>query len=302
NSRDRLDLSTCWGKVAPQDHADHFGPNECWALKLGKPYVSGGHASLVCQHAMLGRVTLEIPMAARGEIYGLLQITCDGEGAEERLDAIRPLAGALADAMSLSLSSNALRDQLRNQALRDGLTGLYNRRFLEEMLDRLTLEAQRRNVPLSAIMIDLDHFKRLNDQHGHSAGDAALREVARIVMASVRVTDIACRYGGEELLVLLPDCSLDHAAQVAEQLRLRIESLSDLANGQSVTASFGVASTADSATQPGELVKVADAALYQAKRLGRNRVEVANGRMEAASRVSLVPPSEVAALRVQPRQ
>jgi diguanylate cyclase (GGDEF)-like protein len=199
------------------------------------------------------------------------------------LEAIRPLAVALADAMSLSLSSSALREQLRNQALRDGLTGLYNRRFLEEMQDRLTQEAERREAPMSAIMIDLDHFKRLNDQYGHGAGDAVLREVARIVMASLRVTDIACRYGGEELLVLLPDCPLDNAIQTAERLRLQIESLTNVANGQSVTASFGVACTPETTAHPGELVTVADAALYQAKRLGRNRVDVCGGRFPSGS-------------------
>jgi diguanylate cyclase (GGDEF)-like protein len=291
NSRDRLDLSTCWGTVTPTSQADHIGPNDCWALKLGKPYVNGGRGSLACQHEALGRVVLEIPMAARGEIYGLLQITGEGSDVEARLDAIRPLAVALADAMSLSLSSSALREQLRNQALRDGLTGLYNRRFLEEMLDRLTQEAERRGVPMSAVMIDLDHFQRLNDQYGHGAGDAVLREVARIVMASLRVTDIACRYGGEELLVLLPDCPLDDAVQAAERLRLQMESLTNVANGQSVTASFGVACTPDTTAQPGELVAVADGALYQAKRLGRNRVEVAARRTPASSRVSLVTPA-----------
>jgi diguanylate cyclase (GGDEF)-like protein len=294
NSRDRLDLSTCWGTVTPQADADHIAPNDCWALKLGKPYINGGRGSLACQHEALGGVVLEIPMAARGEIYGLLQIACEGTDAEARLDAIRPLAVALADAMSLSLSSSALRDQLRNQALRDGLTGLYNRRFLEEMLDRLTQDAERRAVPMSAVMIDLDHFKRLNDQYGHSAGDAVLREVSRIVMASLRVTDIACRYGGEELLVLLPDCSLDNAVETANRLRLQIEALTSIANGQSVTASFGVACTPDTTAQPGQLVAVADATLYQAKRLGRNRVEVAARRTPGSPMVALVTPEPAA--------
>jgi diguanylate cyclase (GGDEF)-like protein len=286
NSRDRLDLATSWGSVAPQS-ADPIAPSDCWALKLGKPHINGGRASLACRHQALGRVVLEIPMAARGEIYGLLQIAREADDAEDCLDSVRPLAVALADAMSLSLSGSVLRDQLRNQALRDGLTGLYNRRFLEEMLDRLTQDAERRAVPMSAIMIDLDHFKRLNDQHGHSAGDAMLREVSRIVMASLRVTDIGCRYGGEELLVLLPDCSLENAVEAADRMRLQIESLSNVASGQSVTASFGVACTPDTTAQANQLVAVADAALYQAKRLGRNRVEVAARRTPGPSVVAL---------------
>ena len=291
NSRDRLDWSTGWGQLLPQADAGHIAPNECWALKLGKPYVNGGRGSLSCQHGGPSCVVLEIPMAARGEIFGLLQIARGGDDAEAHLEAIRPLAVALADAMSLSLSSSALREQLRNQALRDGLTGLYNRRFLEEMLDRSTQEAERRGVPMSAIMIDLDHFKRLNDQYGHSTGDAVLREVARVIMASLRVTDVACRYGGEEMLVLLPDCPLEEAVRTAERLRLQIESLSNVANGQSVTASFGVACTPETTARPGELVAVADAALYQAKRLGRNRVEVAAKPTARSPRVSLVTPA-----------
>jgi diguanylate cyclase (GGDEF)-like protein len=290
NSRDRLDWSTGWGHLLPQDSAGHIAPTECWALKLGKPYLNGGRGNLSCQHDTPNYVVLEIPMAARGEIFGLLQVAHDGADAEAHLESIRPLAVALADAMSLSLSSSALREQLRNQALRDGLTGLYNRRFLEEMLGRLTQDAERRGVPMSAIMIDLDHFKRLNDQFGHGAGDTVLREVARVIMASLRATDVACRYGGEELLVLLPDCALDTAVQTAERLRIQIEALSDVSKGQSVTASFGVASAPETTARPGELMAVADTALYQAKKLGRNRVEVATRQSPRPSHVSLVPP------------
>lgn len=290
NSRDRLDRSTVWGPLAPLLDLDHIAPNACWALKLGKPCVNGGAGSISCSHHTPGPVVLEIPMAARGEIYGLLQIAHDAPDAQDRLQAARPLALALADAMSLSLSGSALRDQLRNQALRDGLTGLYNRRFLEDMLDRLTQDAARRGVPMSALMIDLDHFKRLNDQYGHSAGDAVLREVARIVMAALRVTDVACRYGGEELLLLLPDCPLDDAVAIAERLREQIEALSNVAIAQAVSASFGVACTPDTTAQPRDLVAVADAALYQAKQNGRNRVEVAPRRAPGMPKVSLVAP------------
>jgi diguanylate cyclase (GGDEF)-like protein len=142
--------------------------------------------------------------------------------------------------MSLSLSSIALREKLRTQALRDALTGPYNRRFLEETLERLTLDAERRKTPIAAIMIDLHRFKQLNDQYGHATGGAVLRAVAGAIIHALRATDLACRYGGEELAVLLPDCALDHAITVAEQIRLAIsESSASLA--PSVTASLGVA-------------------------------------------------------------
>jgi len=144
-------------------------------------------------------------MAARGQLYGLLSIIAEGANAATHLNHIRPIANAMGDAMSLALSSIALREQLRSQALRDPLTGLYNRRFLEEILERMCLDAERRKTSISAIMIDLDHFKKLNDQHGHAAGDAALRDVAAAIISCLRNVDIACRYGGEELTVLLSD-------------------------------------------------------------------------------------------------
>lgn len=271
NSRDRLDLATTWGDH-PADHADHLAPASCWALKRGKPHLNGVEAgALRCGHCSEGRLTLDIPMAARGQLNGLLEIAATGPHALRRLDAARPMATAIADALSLSLSNAALRTQLRNQALRDELTGLYNRRFLEEVLERLCLEAERRGSSIGLVMLDLDNFKRLNDTHGHAMGDAVLREVGAAILASIGPTDIACRYGGEELLVLLPDCGLDLAAGKAEQLRSRIADLA-FAGGVTVTGSFGVAALPETSVNAQGLLVAADSALYQAKTAGRDRV------------------------------
>jgi diguanylate cyclase (GGDEF)-like protein len=202
----------------------------------------------------------------------------------------------MGDAMSLALSSIALREQLRNQALRDSLTGLYNRRFLEEMLERMCRDAERRKVPISAIMLDLDHFKKLNDQHGHAAGDAVLRDVAAAILSCLRTVDVACRYGGEEMAILLSDCSMAAATGKAEQIRSRIAELTR-AGGAAVTASFGVASIPETSSQPADLLPAADAALYEAKQQGRDRVVAAPIR-NSAQRLSLieagatVPPAE----------
>ena len=232
---------------------------------------------LRCRHGMEdAAASLEIPMAAGGQVYGLLVVGAGEHAAVEALQQAMPVAAALADAMSLALSGMALRDQLRHQAIRDPLTGLYNRRFLDEMLERLGLDAERRKVPLAAIMIDLDHFKRLNDQHGHATGDAVLRGVSGAIVAALRATDIACRYGGEELAVLLPDCPLEIAMAKAEQLRAVITGLAPAASGASVTASLGVSAMPDSCAAITELLASADAALYRAKQNGRNRVEQAN--------------------------
>ena len=196
NSRDRLDLSTSWGDFAGGT-ADHISPTSCWALKRGKSHLNQPEEwALRCKHVAPGQTTLEIPMAARGQLYGLLVIAAAGGDATARLDKIRPVATAMGDGMSLALASIDLRERLRNLALRDGLTNLYNRRFLEEMLERLCADAERRKASVSAIMLDLDHFKLVNDQQGHAAGDAVLREVAAAVLSCLRSVDVTCRYGG----------------------------------------------------------------------------------------------------------
>jgi diguanylate cyclase (GGDEF)-like protein len=212
-----------------------------------------------------------MPMMARGEVYGLLGVTATGDKAEERLEQLAPIAGALSDAMSLALANIALRDKLRTQALRDPLTGLYNRRYMEDALERYANLAERNENALSVVMIDLDHFKRLNDEHGHALGDAVLAEVASTIVGAIRPCDIACRYGGEELVVLLPDCSLAEAAAKAELLRGRIERLSEN-HGTRVSASFGVATVPESSSKASDALSDADAALYRAKSEGRNRV------------------------------
>jgi diguanylate cyclase (GGDEF)-like protein len=286
NSRDRLDLSTKWGSLV-EASADHITPTSCWALKRGKPHLNRlEDGALRCSHSNPGKVILEIPMAARGQLYGLLEIIAEGADAAMRLDDIRPIANAVGDAMSLALSSIALRERLRNQALRDSLTGLYNRRFLEEMLERMSLDAERRKTSISAIMIDLDHFKKLNDQHGHAAGDAVLRDVAAAILSCLRSVDIACRYGGEEMAVLLSDCSITAATGKAEQIRSRIAELTS-AGGAAVTASFGVASIPETSREASDLLSAADAALYEAKQQGRNRVVSAAIR-PSAKRLSLI--------------
>jgi diguanylate cyclase (GGDEF)-like protein len=280
NSRDRLDLAVEWGYAHSQSNQLHITPDACWALKRGKPHLNETAANaLRCSHVDQSGTCLEIPIVARGEVHGLLTLSSGALERPDSLHALQPVAIALADAMSLALSNIALRERLRNQALRDPLTGLYNRRFLEEMLERLSTDAERRQVPLAAIMIDLDHFKLLNDQHGHAAGDMVLRDVASSVLACLRASDVACRYGGEELAILLPDCALQAALGKAEQIRARISAISSSAI--SVTASFGVASMPENCSRGSELLPIADAALYRAKDLGRDRVIGASPRPSA---------------------
>lgn len=273
NSGDRLELSTSWHWPQGAPLGESISPSDCWAIKRGKPHLNlAGGEGLCCAHDQAA-TAMEIPMMARGEVYGLLMVQRDGASAAAELQAAGGVANALADAMSLSLSNLALRDRLRTQALRDALTGLYNRRYMEDALERYADQAARTQSPLSVVMIDLDHFKKLNDEHGHAMGDAVLGEVASAILGAIRPCDIACRYGGEELVVLLPDCGLDLAVEKADVLRGRIERLSER-HGMPISASFGVASVAET-SQPREALADADRALYRAKQEGRNRVAAA---------------------------
>jgi diguanylate cyclase (GGDEF)-like protein len=274
NSKDRLDLLSRWGDQG-EGLPPPIAPTECWALKRGKPHLNNpAEGTLLCGHFAGALTTLEVPMLARGEVYGLLSFGSGDSNARGQLKECGPIISALADAMSLALSNLSLREKLRNQALRDPLTGLYNRRYMEDMLDRFVGLATRAETSVAVVMIDLDHFKRLNDQHGHLVGDAILRAVAGTISQSLRETDVACRYGGEELIVLLPDCDMAAALRKAEDIRARIHALSG-AHRVEVSASLGVAAFPSTAGSVVELVKAADDALYEAKGAGRNRVVAA---------------------------
>lgn len=271
NSGDRLELSTYWAFPEGQEPIATIAPTQCWALKRGKEHFNlAGPGALRCPHNGEDAVLLEIPMMARGEVYGLLQVQASGADPESQLKQASPVATAIADAMSLALSNIALREKLRTQALRDPLTGLYNRRYMEDVLERYAGLAERNQSDLSVLMFDLDHFKRLNDEHGHALGDAVLTSVAAAVLSTIRPSDIACRYGGEEFVVLLPDCAMDEAATRAETLRTCIERVSEN-HGVRVSASFGIASIPQSSSKVTDVLGDADAALYRAKAEGRNR-------------------------------
>ena len=272
NSQDRLDLACLWPRDGVSNPVEALVPGNCWALKRGKVHFNEPHGtSLACPHNNGHYATIEVPMIARGTLHGLLMLATDAPGGTEQLRGIARTAQALADSMSLALANIALQDKLRTQSLRDPLTGLYNRRYMEDALERYLNIAERNGSKTSVIMIDLDHFKLLNDTHGHGKGDAVLRDVAGQLMGALRPADVAARYGGEELLVILPGCGLDDALLKAEMLRSRIESLSEL-HGTPISASFGVATVPDTSSGMSDVVKMADAALYEAKKSGRNCV------------------------------
>jgi diguanylate cyclase (GGDEF)-like protein/PAS domain S-box-containing protein len=161
--------------------------------------------------------------------------------------------------------AEGLRRELREQAIRDPLTGLFNRRFMEESMNHEVARARRGNSSLSVLMLDMDKFKLLNDTHGHEAGDAVLRGVARLLLENVRAADVACRYGGDEFIILLPGASLDAAIRKAHQLAGQLKA-------QALECSMGVATYPDHGSSGAELLRSVDAALYRAKAAGGDRV------------------------------
>lgn len=217
-----------------------------------------------------------VPMMAQGEALGILHLSFS-EPNKDFTKHQQRLASTVAERVGLALANLRLREALRSQSVRDPLTGLFNRRYMEESLEREMRRAARNRKPVGAIMIDLDHFKRFNDTFGHEAGDMLLREFGNLARARTRMEDIACRYGGEEFIIIMPDASLENTYARAEQLREAIKHLEFRSGGQPigmVTASMGIAAFPDHAGTVEALVRAADTALYQAKRSGRDRVLV----------------------------
>ncbi|HUN54164.1 MAG TPA: sensor domain-containing diguanylate cyclase [Smithella sp.] len=185
----------------------------------------------------------------------------------------------ISERMRIEREVRALQDLLREQSIRDSLTGLYNRRYMEETMNREMVLAQRYMRFISVAMGDLDHFKDINDRYGHLAGDEILRVFGELMKRYSRGSDICCRYGGEEFLLVMPGMAVEHACERAEQLRAEIEA-TQVKFGSSaiaVTASFGVASFPQDGRSSDELIAAADRALYAAKKAGRNQVKISSG-------------------------
>jgi diguanylate cyclase (GGDEF)-like protein len=286
-SRNLLEAVAVWGESPQGSDERVFAPDDCWALRRGQVHlVLNPSAGLVCKHVRAnGPATLPylcVPMMAQSEALGVLHLQCCQPGLEpgERnhiAESKQRLAEAVADSIALALANLKLRETLRNQSIRDPLTGLFNRRYMEETLERETRRAKRSGASLGIIMADIDHFKRFNDAYGHEAGDAVLRALGKLLQTRVRGEDIACRYGGEEFTFVLPSASLHATQQRAEELReqaqyLRVEQGSQSLG--SLTLSLGVAVYPQHAETWEAVLQAADAALYRAKESGRNRVMV----------------------------
>jgi diguanylate cyclase (GGDEF)-like protein/PAS domain S-box-containing protein len=284
-SRNLVEAVAVWGD-SPSGHPV-FAPEDCWALRSGRVhFVDNSKSGLVCRHVNKAQPGsyLCVPMMAQGDALGVLHLQITplggrpGDSVPEDLTASKQqLAMGLAEHLALALANLKLRETLRVQSIRDPLTGLFNRRYLEESLERELRRAGRNKRSLGAIMLDLDDFKDYNDTFGHEAGDTLLRELGNFLKTNIRGEDIACRYGGEEFALILPEASIEGTRQRAEQLREGVKHLEVQHRGQSlggVTLSVGVAMFPEHGTTADDILRAADAALYQAKATGRDRVVI----------------------------
>ncbi len=284
--RDFVEAQAQWGSPALSNF--QFPSKDCWGLRRGRVNIlRDGDPKLVCAHIgpALPAYAMCVPMMAQGETVGILYLDSGtGEGKPSG-PQLQPLSGSqerivktLAEHLALAVANLSLRETLRMQSIRDTLTDLFNRRYMEESLDRELLRSIRKETPLSLMMVDVDHFKQFNDSFGHEAGDVLLRELARLFRTQLRAEDIACRYGGEEFTLILPEASMESAAERAERLCRMVRETDVQYRGrtlQRVSISIGLAGYPHHGSTREALLRAADMALYQAKGEGRDRLIVA---------------------------
>ncbi len=270
-----------WGTAR---NPETLSPDACWALRRGRAHlVDTIDDELRCANCRrsASEAALCVPMIARGEALGILQISWDlaDQSGVRGGSSLQRLVTAVAEQTAMALANIQLRDRLRQQVIRDQLTGLFNRRYLEETLGREISRALRHGNSLGLMMVDIDHFKEYNDRYGHGVGDLVLRAVGAFLKNHLRVEDIACRYGGEEFVLILPESTPDQSFQRAEVFREAISHLTVPSGDQrlnGITISIGIACTPHHATLPDALLRAADVALYNAKAAGRNCVVMGN--------------------------
>jgi diguanylate cyclase (GGDEF)-like protein len=274
--RPGLETTAQWG--AADRLLSGFEPEDCWALRRGQPHlVLAGANDLPCAHwSRRPPASLCVPLLAKGEVLGCLHL----EAAPGQLASHHQhLAKTVADALALTLAGLNLRERLRQQSIIDPLTGLFNRRYLEETLEREVRRSWRSGRGLAVILVDCDHFKDVNDRLGHAAGDQVLSELGRLFRAEIRAEDIACRYGGDEFVLILPDTPLAVATQRANRLLEAVHASKVAWEGQALGGmhlSLGVAAVPEHGQTGADVLRAADEALYAAKRQGRDRAVVAD--------------------------
>jgi diguanylate cyclase (GGDEF)-like protein/PAS domain S-box-containing protein len=303
SSRDMVEARAVWNNCETTEVA--FSPDDCWALRRGKPYGENGSGTPIpCGHlrSNLNGVYPEdylcVPLIAQGETLGAMYLDKGpqpggalSEGWQVQQARLSRLAVAVAERVSLALANLRLRELLRNQSIRDPLTGLYNRRYLEESLHRELRRAARTKRPVSVVMLDLDNFKHFNDTFGHQAGDLLMKEIGSVFKSRLRAGDLACRYGGEEFSLVLCEADVQGTLTCVRNICDAVRLLSVEYRGQTlgrITISAGIASYPAHKDNLEDLIHAADQALYMAKSRGRDCIVVFDGE-KTATEETLLP-------------
>jgi diguanylate cyclase (GGDEF)-like protein/PAS domain S-box-containing protein len=280
SEKDTYEAAIAWGENPPGEAM--FTSNMCWALRRSRPHAANVTGNgLDCQHVGLQTMLncsgyICAPMKAQGKIMGVFHLRWNT--ANQGQD-IQLLVITVAEHISMSLANLALREDLRMQSIRDPLTGLFNRQYMEEIFQHEMHRTLRHDAPLGVLMLDIDHFKDYNDTYGNAAGDTVLKTVGDFLLENQRGEDIICRYGGEEFIIILPDTALQESQKVAEKLRRTIHHIRFKHLGQNlreISISIGLASCPEHGRSTEKLIQAAEQALYRAKEAGRDRVRVVN--------------------------
>ncbi|WP_299848369.1 diguanylate cyclase [uncultured Roseovarius sp.] len=278
NSRDVLDGSASWNGGS---HHEHIHPEACWGLRRGRSYQFGqSEVDFACEHTEPndGRPYFCFPILALGETVGLMHLKKHKDATSDAFDESRRLAQMCAEQISMAIANVRMRDQLEDRSIRDPLTGLFNRRHMLDSMRKLIARADANASHLHLVYIDVDHFKKFNDNHGHDAGDMVLRAVGDLLIKNCDGDEVPCRMGGEEFMLLLPDLPQPELKDRIESLRRDVAAISVRYGEKAlpkITISSGIASYPDHGRMPQDLLRVADEALYKAKDNGRNQVVVA---------------------------
>ncbi|MGO9127612.1 MAG: PAS domain S-box protein [Terriglobales bacterium] len=300
SSRNMVEAVAAWGDGLTT--AKTFAPDDCWALRRGKIHrVNDAASPLRCAHVggSPGGGYVCVPLAAQGETLGVLCLECPSPSPilslgspQDPMEALARQAGAVGDCISMALANLRLREVLRSQSIRDPLTGLFNRRYMEESLEREVHRAVRNHECVTLLMLDIDHFKQFNDTFGHQGGDALLRGFGDFLIQRTRGQDVACRYGGEEFVLILAGATADGGCKRAELLRQELKQLTVEHAGKvlgRISVSIGVSAFPGHGATGEELLHAADQALYRAKTEGRDRVVVSSNALNPSPEISPTP-------------
>lgn len=248
---------------------------KCWALRISKTYECRSEKNLSCGNRENNRHSICAPIVYQSDVSGIISVYLSPELTEGEWQFWKDILSMVSRLIGLSFWSFQIKAVMKAQSILDPLTGLYNRRYLEEFLRKEYPRVSREALPVSIFMVDIDHFKTVNDSFGHQAGDEVLKYLANIMKGFYRLSDVICRYGGEEFLIVCPDMDIEVAKKRAEKLRKTVEDYS-FPSVSKITVSIGVASFPRHGDNFIEVIENADKALYNAKNSGRNCVMVAN--------------------------